>query len=220
MAPQSVPTVTVPDVVADVAVDAVDVQTESLAIHERLLRLVELKTWHFVMLLGNWISRWCRTRQLGHYWRRAQGSNWAAKQRGEQWGGQGRWADWGGGQARASPRWARGQDYDLGGISQAKSFCSQKPQRQSWGGKGKSFPTKPLVTNQSQEAEKKPAAKKQPAGKKVISGFSGHQRQQRDGDRRQNNRRGGDRQARGDNNNAKVRSTVWAMLNVRFSTNQ
>ena len=44
MAPQSVPTVTVPDVVADVAVDAVDVQTESLAIHERLLRLVELKT--------------------------------------------------------------------------------------------------------------------------------------------------------------------------------
>ena len=41
MAPQSVPTVTVPDVVADVAVDAVDDRTESPAIHERLLRLVE-----------------------------------------------------------------------------------------------------------------------------------------------------------------------------------
>ena len=41
MAPQSVPTVTVPDVVADVAADAVDDRTESPAIHERLLRLVE-----------------------------------------------------------------------------------------------------------------------------------------------------------------------------------
>lgn len=43
MAPQSVPTVTVPDVVVDVAVDAVDVRTESPAIHERLLRLVDWK---------------------------------------------------------------------------------------------------------------------------------------------------------------------------------
>ena len=41
------------------------------------------------------------------------------------------------------------------------------------------------------------------SGKKVISGFQGHQRQQREGDRR-NNRRD-NRGARGDNNNAKVR---------------
>ena len=59
------------------------------------------------------------------------------------------------------------------------------------------------------KADKKPAAK---GGKKVISGFQGHQRQQRDGDRRGGDRRDNRREnrgARGDNNNAnKVRPNI------------
>jgi hypothetical protein len=85
---------------------------------------------------------------------------------------------------------------------------------------------KEMEEEEEQEAEKK--ADKKPAakgGKKVISGFQGHQRQQRDGDRRGGDRRDNRREnrgARGDNNNANtvLSNIFYSMFIIRLTEDQ